>query len=68
MATNTGKRENFGITCPYCFAKFGSDRVHFRLQTAHKMGTQAPLPDGYDDWPKNRVAMYCRISHYQYEL
>ncbi len=50
MATNTVVKKNFDITCPYCFAKFTSDKVHFRMQTAHKMGTSAPLPDGYDDW------------------
>ncbi len=40
----------FMITCPYCFKKFEDNRVHFRLMTAHKVGTQAPLPEGYDDW------------------
>ncbi len=38
------------ITCPYCFKKFEDNRVHFRLKTAHKVGSQAPLPEGYDDW------------------
>lgn len=38
------------ITCPYCFQKFDDTRVHFRMKTAYKAGTEAPLPDGYDDW------------------
>ncbi len=37
-------------TCPYCFEVFEDTKVHFRVKTVHKQGTQAPLPEGYDDW------------------
>ncbi len=40
----------FMITCPYCFKKFEDNKVHFRLATAHPTDSQAPLPEGYDDW------------------
>lgn len=37
------------ITCPYCFATFQHDKVHFRSERA-SVGENTYIPDDYDDY------------------